>query len=77
MWGGIIVAGPATVTFAPMVFRRWMFDLTTLEWVMSPQIRMSRPSKPPFFSLIVIASRRACVGCSCAPSPALMTDPFT
>ena len=32
-----------------------------------------RPFTSPFFSNIVNVSSNACVGCSCAPSPALMT----
>src|ERR1051326_2131463 len=39
----------------------------------SPRIVTFRPSILPFFSRMVNASSKACVGCSCAPSPALMT----
>ena len=40
---------------------------------MSPMIVTVRPSKRPFSCLAVKQSSRAWVGCSCAPSPALMT----
>ena len=53
-----------------------MFERTTLEWVMSPQMRTSSPLNPPFFWRMVRASRRACVGCSWAPSPAFTTTAF-
>ena len=36
-----------------------------------------RPLIRPFFSRMVNASSSACVGCSCAPSPALMTLAWT
>ena len=40
---------------------------------MSPRIVTFRPAILPFFSRMVKASSSAWVGCSCAPSPALMT----
>ena len=40
---------------------------------MSPRMVTFNPSIRPFFSRIVKASSSAWVGCSCAPSPALMT----
>ena len=40
---------------------------------MSPRIVTFSPAIFPFFSRMVNASSNACVGCSCAPSPALMT----
>src|SRR5438477_3583052 len=49
-----------------------MFERTTREWAMSPMIETFTPCRRPRRSRIVKASRRACVGCSCAPSPALM-----
>src|ERR1700723_3819541 len=44
---------------------------------MSPRIVTFRPAIFPFRSRIVKASSRAWVGCSCAPSPALMMLDFT
>ena len=38
---------------------------------------MRSPSSEPCFSRSVIISSSACVGCSCAPSPALITFAFT
>ena len=49
-----------------------MFERATREKRMSPMMATCRPAILPFFSRIVKVSRRACVGCSCAPSPALM-----
>ena len=40
---------------------------------MSPRMVTFSPAIFPFFSRMVNASSNACVGCSCAPSPALMT----
>ena len=40
---------------------------------MSPQIATVRPSKRPKWRRMVRASSSACVGCSCWPSPALIT----
>src|SRR6266851_4854872 len=51
-----------------------MFERTTRECAMSPMIATFTPSRRPRRSRIVKASRSACVGCSCAPSPALMID---
>src|SRR5437868_14480054 len=53
-----------------------MFDRTTREWAMSPMIETFTPASLPRRSRIVNASRRAWVGCSCDPSPALMIDTF-
>ena len=39
---------------------------------MSPRMVTFSPAMRPFFSRMVKVSSSACVGCSCAPSPALM-----
>ena len=70
---GISVGGAQIVTFAFSFVRHQMFDRTTLECATSPTIATRRPSNRFFRWRIVSASRRACVGCSCAPSPALTT----
>ena len=43
---------------------------------MSPMIDTFTPASRPRRSRMVKASRRACVGCSCDPSPALMIETF-
>src|SRR5437762_9806838 len=72
--GGASVPGPASETRAPSVVRRCAFERATREWSMSPSIATFRFLKLPFCCRMVSASRSACVGCSCAPSPALTTD---
>ena len=52
-------------------------ERATRECMMSPQIATTSPSIRPLLRRIVSASSSACVGCSCAPSPALMTEPST
>src|SRR5690242_15275149 len=47
-----------------------MFERATREWRMSPTMATFRPSMRPLYSRIVKASSKACVGCSCEPSPA-------
>ncbi len=44
---------------------------------MSPQIATIRPAMRPLWRLIVSASSKAWVGCSCVPSPALITAAST
>ncbi len=51
-----------------------MFERTTREWAMSPMTETFTPCNLPRRSRMVKASSRACVGCSCAPSPALMIE---
>src|ERR1051325_3272795 len=51
-----------------------MFERTTREWAMSPTMETLMPPRRPRRSRMVKASRRAWVGCSCAPSPALMIE---
>ena len=50
-----------------------MFDRATRLWRMSPQIATSRPASFPLCARMVEQSSSACVGCSCAPSPAFTT----
>ncbi len=50
-----------------------MFERATREWRMSPTMVTVRPSIRPFSSRTVSRSSRAWVGCSCQPSPALIT----
>ena len=70
--------GPASVTFAPSLFRRYMFERATRLKRMSPRIVTLRPLKSgPSFSRIVKASRSAWVGWACAPSPAFITGMST
>jgi len=54
-----------------------MLERATRLCAMSPTIAIFKPAIFPFFSLIVIMSRSAWVGCSCAPSPALIIDCLT
>ena len=49
----------------------WMFERATRLWAMSPTMATLSPSKWPFLLRMVSRSSSACVGCSCAPSPAL------
>ncbi len=74
MPSGISVRGPANTTFAPSSVNRCAFDRATRLCRMSPTIATRNPSMRPLRSSIVRASSSACVGCSCAPSPALTTD---
>ena len=73
---GTNVDGPASVTCAPSFVSSQMFDRATREYKMSPRMVTFNPAMRPFFSRIVNASSNACVGCSCAPSPALITLAF-
>ena len=73
MRGGSSVGGAHTTTRAPIFVRSQMFDRTTRECARSPTIATRRPSIRPKCRRIVRASRSACVGCSCAPSPAFTT----
>jgi len=59
MPGGIIMAGPATVTEAPSFEKPYMFDLATREWAMSPIMLTLNPSILPSFSLSVNISKSA------------------
>src|SRR2546425_313707 len=70
---GRSVPGPATRTREPSLDRQWMFERATRLCAMSPTIEITFPSRVPSFSRRVRASSNAWVGCSCAPSPALIT----
>src|SRR5712664_962963 len=70
---GISVLGPATRTRAPSLERQWTFDRATRLCAMSPTMEITLPWSGPSFSRSVRASSKAWVGCSCAPSPALIT----
>src|ERR1041385_5446986 len=54
-----------------------MFERATRLCAISPTIATRSPSNGNPRSRIVYRSRRAWVGCSCHPSPALMTEDFT
>ena len=74
MPGGSKVEGATTRTRAPMVLSSMMLERATRECRMSPQIATVRPSMRPLLRRMVAASSSACVGCSCEPSPALITE---
>ena len=65
--------GPHTATFAPIVTSPKMFERATREWSTSPTMQTLSPSRRPKWSRSVRMSSSPCVGCSCAPSPALIT----
>ncbi len=69
--GGSMVGGAQQVTSVSNFFKANIFDRATRLWAMSPTIATFRPSRVSFFSLMVKRSRRAWVGCSWEPSPAL------
>ena len=54
-----------------------MVERATREWAMSPQIATFSPSIRPFSRRMVSVSSRPWVGCSCMPSPALITAQST
>src|SRR6476661_1218267 len=70
---GRSVAGPQTPTWAPSLVSPQMLLRATRLCRMSPQIATLRPSIRLNRSRRVRMSSRPCVGCSCLPSPALMT----
>src|SRR5664280_2268324 len=70
---GRSVAGPASVTPAPIFVRSETFDRATRLCETSPQMATLRPASVPFARRIVKASSSACVGCACVPSPAFTT----
>ena len=69
------MGGPTSVTSAPIRASENVRDRATRECMTSPTITVRRPSIRPSFSRIVYRSSRACVGCSCVPSPAFSTLP--
>ena len=74
MLRGTRVGGPQRITLAPSLVRPQMFERATREWLMSPTRPTVRPSIRPLARRMVNRSSRPWVGCSCAPSPALMID---
>ena len=70
---GISVHGPQTATSAPSLVSPQRLDRATRECSTSPTRQTFKPSIFPCLSRIVSRSSSACVGCSCLPSPALMT----
>jgi hypothetical protein len=74
---GNSVDGATTRTRAPMVLSSRMLERATRECSTSPQIAITSPSIRPLLRRIVSASSSAWVGCSWAPSPALITEPST
>ena len=70
---GMSVFGPHTATSAPQRMSPQISERATREWRTSPTMHTRRPAIEPSRSRIVSRSRSACVGCSCWPSPALMT----
>src|SRR5438552_2473610 len=70
---GISVEGPPTRTWAPSLLKQWMLDRATRLCAISPTMATVFPSSVPQRSRRLSASSRPCVGCSWAPSPALIT----
>src|SRR5437868_4886165 len=70
---GMSVEGPPTRTCAPSLLKQWMLDRATRLCAMSPTMATILPSSVPQRSRRLSASSRPCVGCSWAPSPALIT----
>ena len=70
---GIMVEGPAIVTLAPSLVSPQMLERATRLCAMSPMMATRSPATFPRRSRIVKMSRSPCVGCSCVPSPALIT----
>ena len=77
MPGGNSVEGATTRTRAPSVLSRMMLERATRECRMSPQIATVSASIGPLLRRMVSASSSAWVGCSWAPSPALITEQST
>ena len=71
---GTMVGGPHRVTSAPSLVRPQMFDLATRLWAMSPMMVTFRPRRSPRRWRMVMMSSSPWVGCSWAPSPALITE---
>ena len=68
---GTSVGGPTRRTVDPSARSACRFERATRLCRMSPTIATVSPSRRPRCSRIVSRSRRACVGCSWQPSPAL------
>src|SRR6476620_9619934 len=74
---GSSVEGATTRTRAPSALSRMMFERATRECKMSPQMATVSRSMRPLLRRMVSASSSAWVGCSCEPSPALITEQST
>ena len=70
---GMSVGGPQKTTSAPRVFSPQALERATRLNRMSPTMATRSPLISPKRWRMVNMSRSACVGCSCAPSPALRT----
>src|SRR5256885_5955015 len=71
---GMSVGGPQTVTSQPIRVNARMFERATRLCSTSPTIHTFSPSSEPRRRLSVNRSSSACVGGSCFPSPALITE---
>ena len=67
------VGGPQSTGVAPILQSPHRSDRATRLCEMSPTMTTRLPARPPSVSCIVNRSSSACVGCACAPSPALTT----
>ena len=56
--------GQDNFTFAPNRLRVYIFDNATLEWIISPTIKIFLPFRSFKFSYNENESNKACVGCS-------------
>ena len=70
---GIKVGGPMRRTLAPSVVSACRALRATRLLAMSPTMAMVAPWNPPSARRMVRQSSKPWVGCSCRPSPALMT----
>ena len=70
---GISVGGPQSVTCAPTRANPHSAERATRLCSTSPTITTLRPASPPRCRRAVYKSSSPCVGCACAPSPALIT----
>ena len=67
------MGGPQTVTEQPIRLNASTPDRATRLCSTSPTIQILTPSSAPSRRLSVYTSSKAWVGCSCLPSPALIT----
>ena len=71
--GETSVGGPQRMTFAPSLTSPQRFDRAVRLWAMSPTRPTVTPFRSPSRSRIEKMSSSPWVGCSCGPSPALIT----
>ena len=74
---GIKVLGPIKRTLFPNLLSNIKLERATRECAISPQMAIESLCILPLALRIVKASKRACVGCSCKPSPAFITEQLT